>query len=467
MYLGKKFITSLTCLLLISGCAKTDNEKDIPEPEPQVDTAALEETQSDEVAVEASEGKVKDITVVPESYEDAYSEVLDNYYYELMNPETYDSDYRLFRDGNTITIYAHKDKNGGALDYAGYGFIDLTGDGIKELIIGNLSDVEELDKMIFCICSLKNNFPESIIGFLCDDTNLYICEGEKVVTDTQKKYDFYNERRLYKDYLSDNGYEEISIVMDKLNNGKVTCKFVDEDKNETEISEEEANKEFDEYKSRIIQPDLTPFSKYTPKKEKGYYDDYENYEKYDYYWTHIFGKGFSSWQEGYNAWLTEYEAERAVYSLDYLRYNLIYVDDDDIPELVVVGQCEADESVVLSYHDGMVSELTTGWSVSYVEKQNRLNCGGGKQGLYFDPICCLENGRWKRIFDGKYWANSSDFEYDENLHMYIVDNYSVNGDTNYNLESYLEALSKVYDRDSDACADGELTYEELMKAMNE
>ncbi|WP_026656673.1 hypothetical protein [Butyrivibrio sp. AE3003] len=77
----------------------------------------------------------------------------------------------------------------------------------------------------------------------------------------------------------------------------------------------------------------------------------------------IFGKGFSSWQEGYKAYIET--------APDFPRYRLIYVDDDDIPELAIEGYCEADGCLIVSFHHGEVNILhTLMLGFSYIEKKD-------------------------------------------------------------------------------------------------
>ena len=107
----------------------------------------------------------------------------------------------------------------------------------------------------------------------------------------------------------------------------------------------------------------------------------------------IFGKGFSSWQEGYKAYI---EA-----APDFQRYGLIYVDDDDIPELAIEGYCEAEGCLIVSFHHGEVSILhTLRLGFSYIEKKGLLCNSNGCQGQYYDIVYSLSEGKWKCIFSG-------------------------------------------------------------------
>ena len=83
----------------------------------------------------------------------------------------------------------------------------------------------------------------------------------------------------------------------------------------------------------------------------------------------VFGEGYSSWQEGYRAYIDEFlKSDSSDYS-----YALIYVDDDDIPELVCESGYEAGGCTILSYYDGKVTLLQTSrLYFNYIEESGLL-----------------------------------------------------------------------------------------------
>lgn len=52
-------------------------------------------------------------------------------------------------------------------------------------------------------------------------------------------------------------------------------------------------------------------------------------------------------------------------------YNLIYIDEDDVPELLATGTSEAAGHKIISYHNGRISENYIGrlWGLQYAEKK--------------------------------------------------------------------------------------------------
>ena len=150
----------------------------------------------------------------------------------------------------------------------------------------------------------------------------------------------------------------------------------------------------------------------------------------------IFGKGFSSWQEGYKAYI---EA-----APDFQRYGLIYVDDDDIPELAIEGYCEADGCQIVSFHHGEVNILYTfGLGFSYIEKKGLLCNPYGKQGSYYDIVYSLSEGKWKCIFSGGRYTYDLG-SWDDEAGKFLDFHYAID-DVEVDEKTYYEKLKKIYD----------------------
>ena len=155
----RKLILIVLASALVTGCGKHD-----------IDVAADAAT---EATTDEAPGILEENIDEEErtSYEEAYSGILDVYYYELKNPEVYDTfDIIIKYNDCAVSVYAKsQDENGGAQDYAGYGFYDLDGDGVRELILGNLSDDAGLDKKLYSICGLRRGVPEDEWWCRCAD----------------------------------------------------------------------------------------------------------------------------------------------------------------------------------------------------------------------------------------------------------------------------------------------------------
>ncbi|MCM1268019.1 MAG: zinc ribbon domain-containing protein [Bacteroidales bacterium] len=83
---------------------------------------------------------------------------------------------------------------------------------------------------------------------------------------------------------------------------------------------------------------------------------------------------------------------------------LAYLDEDAIPELIVIGNCEAAGQVIVTYNDGELKEnyISRLGGLSYVEKKNFYRNANGHMGFYYDEFCCLENGEQKTLALGEY-----------------------------------------------------------------
>lgn len=171
----------------------------------------------------------------------------------------------------------------------------------------------------------------------------------------------------------------------------------------------------------------------------------------------IFGEGFSSWQEGYKAYI---EA-----APNFQRYELIYVDDDDIPELAITGYCEADGCQIVSFHHGEVNILYTfGLIFSYIEKKGLLCNPYGSQGVYYDMVYSLSEGKWKCIFSGSNYTH--DFgSWDDEAGKFLDFHYAID-DVEVDEKTYYEKLNKIYDEKAAIHSFG-CNEEEFITALSE
>lgn len=77
-------------------------------------------------------------------------------------------------------------------------------------------------------------------------------------------------------------------------------------------------------------------------------------------------------------------------------YTLVYIDNDDIPEMFVrCDQCFPVPQYVLSQHDGIVSSIEVRQGVDYIEREGLiLNSDGGK-GESRERVYRLENRKFE------------------------------------------------------------------------
>ena len=79
----------------------------------------------------------------------------------------------------------------------------------------------------------------------------------------------------------------------------------------------------------------------------------------------------------------------------FLQWTLAFVDDDNIPEMVLLCSGEAYGNLVLSYYAGKVSEWTS-WrcSTDYIPRSGLICNQDGSMGEYWDKVTRLKKGQF-------------------------------------------------------------------------
>ena len=122
-----------------------------------------------------------------------------------------------------------------------------------------------------------------------------------------------------------------------------------------------------------------------------------------------------------------------------LTYSLIYVDEDDIPEVVIDSGGEAFGCLLLTWHEGKLDWLNTDrLEFTYLEKQNILCNGSGNSGSYYDRVYAIQDGSWTQIADGEFWETYYD---EETANAYYA--FSWNGEE-VSEKEYLEQLNTLF-----------------------
>ncbi len=103
------------------------------------------------------------------------------------------------------------------------------------------------------------------------------------------------------------------------------------------------------------------------------------------------------WQEAYLSYLRQDS-----HTEDYIGYQLIYLDDDEIPELVEIGFCEEKGARIVNYSEGKacVTQLT-GREFTYIEKENLL-CDTGMYYYRYDRVYRIVDGELTVTQQGYY-----------------------------------------------------------------
>lgn len=124
---------------------------------------------------------------------------------------------------------------------------------------------------------------------------------------------------------------------------------------------------------------------------------------------------------------------------EWVGYELVYLDDDTIPELWITYSSWAAGCRIVSYRDGkLTQELLGSGTLTYEEYGNVFHHSYGHMGLYFDTIFKLENGELVTVAEGR---NETTINEDGSQN-YDVMNYFWN-DTQVSEEAYAQNIESL------------------------
>lgn len=131
-------------------------------------------------------------------------------------------------------------------------------------------------------------------------------------------------------------------------------------------------------------------------------------------WTGRRLKHFETWKEAYIDFIRKMYTTESV--SDDWDYSLIYVDDDDVPELFIYMGSMAGGETIVSFYDGTIGTMNRARSgMKYLEYGGLLYNGNGNSGFYPSNIYALEKGVFSEIGTGWYSEHpdgQGDFYYD-------------------------------------------------------
>lgn len=125
------------------------------------------------------------------------------------------------------------------------------------------------------------------------------------------------------------------------------------------------------------------------------------------------------------------------------RYALVYIDNDDIPELYAMGTCEADGDLICSYKNGNVIEQHLGRRLGgkYVERSGIIINQNGHMGQYYDNVYKLDQTGFSLILNASY---SERYVTLENNDFEIINEYFIDGKT-VSKDEYNNAVNSAVD----------------------
>lgn len=133
------------------------------------------------------------------------------------------------------------------------------------------------------------------------------------------------------------------------------------------------------------------------------------------------------WKKQYSDFMTEYMKRQSDTTRDLSTFSLIYLNDDDIPEIFMEGDCEATGSALFYIGKNGLATITylSRLGGSYIPRGNVLIHSQGHMGQYYDIEYCLDRGCLKMKNYGYY--SDSNPEYDESTDSFICSDYYWNG----------------------------------------
>ena len=154
------------------------------------------------------------------------------------------------------------------------------------------------------------------------------------------------------------------------------------------------------------------------------------------------GATFFDWKTAYLDFIERRESD---YGFDF-RYALVYIDNDDIPELYAMGACEADGDLICSFRNGCMIEqyLSRNAGGKYVERSGIVINQNGHMGQYYDNVYKLDQNGFSQILKASYTEHYVPLENSKNDDYEIINEYFINGKT-VSKDEYNAAINATVD----------------------
>jgi len=168
------------------------------------------------------------------------------------------------------------------------------------------------------------------------------------------------------------------------------------------------------------------------------------------------------WRKAYIDYLTKDE-EMSLCAPEF-RYTLIYLDDDDVPELFVDTLVEAGGEFIATYYDGKVVDYQfSRLGSKYIERSGLVYTNTGHMDYYPVTVTKLENGTFTEIGSGISYLSKEDHEKLISGGDYIL-TYEWEDET-VTEEQYNAKIAELYDLDQSKDPDDFKPYEEFLSQL--
>ena len=148
----------------------------------------------------------------------------------------------------------------------------------------------------------------------------------------------------------------------------------------------------------------------------------------------------------------------------HVSFALIYIDNDEIPELYLSGVCEAEGDMVCSFKNGVVVYQYLGRTHGgkYIERSGKLINQNGHMGNYYDNVYQLNKNGFSEILNASYTER---YEDPGNGEYNVIREYLIGGTTVSEAE-YNHAVSSAFDLSRAVRLDeGAVSYTEMIQLL--
>lgn len=162
-----------------------------------------------------------------------------------------------------------------------------------------------------------------------------------------------------------------------------------------------------------------------------------------------------------NSWKSAYIDYISIQSDTDWTYMLIYLNNDNIPELYMQGMNLSLGGRICAYNAGYISPIQiSAYGLSYIERGGLMLNSGGRQGDYYDQIFALENNDLVLKFNGSYGVDDNTLYFDESDYIYKYNN-TVVSEAEYNA-----ALNELFNKSYAIRCDAKYNKMQIISQIN-
>jgi hypothetical protein len=152
-----------------------------------------------------------------------------------------------------------------------------------------------------------------------------------------------------------------------------------------------------------------------------------------------------AWKELYTQFILDEAPKRDFYG--WSTYSLIYIDNDDVPELVIDWgvTAEGGSLIIVSNSELVTFDIVSEFDINYIERENLFMISGGRMGDYYEYLYRIEGKNAITLHSGEW----SDRYIEDDEWYYGIEEYHWywNGDEVSRAE-YERQLKAVFNRES-------------------